>query len=379
MKKLKSMFKFQIIYQSKKTLARIGKIITHRGVIETPVFMPVGTQGTIKTMPPEVINSLGYNIILSNTYHLYLRPGPDIVKELGGLHKFMNWKGLILTDSGGFQVYSLSQFRKITEEGILFKSHIDGTEHFFSPITAMEVQKKLGSDIMMVLDTCIPYPLSYEETKNLTELTHRWAVESLEYWERHKNEKQAVFGIIQGGMYEDLRIHSARFISSLDFNGYAIGGLSVGEPLKIRNQMIEISVKFMPENKPRYLMGIGTPLDIIDAVMRGVDMFDCVLPTRNARRGTVFTSAGPLSIKNASLKNDFSPLDPECECYTCRNYSRGYLRHLFHSKELLVYYLLTLHNLFYYAKLMEHIRTAIKNETLKELREEIAQYYLKSE
>jgi queuine tRNA-ribosyltransferase len=290
----------------------------------------------------------------------------------------MNWKKLILTDSGGFQVYSLSQFRKITEEGILFKSHIDGTEHFFSPIITLEIQKKLGSDILMVLDTCIPYPLSYEETENLTELTHKWAVESFEYWQRHKNEKQAVFGIIQGGMYKDLRRYSAKFITSLEFDGYAIGGLSVGEPLEIRNQMTEISLEYMPYNKPRYVMGIGTPLDIIDAVIRGIDMFDCVLPTRNARRGTVFTSNGFLSIKNASFKDDSLPLDPECECYTCRNFSRGYLRHLFHAKELLVYFLLTLHNLFYYAKLMKHIKNAIKTETLENLREEIAQYYLKN-
>jgi len=372
------MFKFQILYQSQRNQARIGTIITHRGVIETPVFMPVGTQGTIKTMPPEIVSSLGYDIILSNTYHLYLRPGPDIIQELGGIHKFMNWKKLILTDSGGFQVYSLSQFRKITEEGILFKSHIDGTEHFFSPIMVLEIQKKLGSDILMVLDTCIPYPLSYEETKNLTELTHKWAVESFEYWQRHKNEKQAVFGIIQGGMYEDLRRYSAKFITSLEFDGYAIGGLSVGEPLETRNQMIEISLEYMPYYKPRYVMGIGTPLDIIDAVIRGIDMFDCVLPTRNARRGTVFTSKGFLSIKNASFKSDSLPLDPECECYTCRNFSRGYLRHLFHAKELLVYFLLTLHNLFYYAKLMKHIKNAIKTETLENLREEIAQYYLKN-
>jgi queuine tRNA-ribosyltransferase len=372
------MFKFQILYQSQKNQARIGAIITHRGVIETPVFMPVGTQGTIKTMPPEIVSSLGYNIILSNTYHLYLRPGPDIIQELGGIHKFMNWKKLILTDSGGFQVYSLSQFRKITEEGILFKSHIDGTEHFFSPIMVLEIQKKLGSDILMVLDTCIPYPLSYEETKNLTELTHKWAVESFEYWQRHKNEKQAVFGIIQGGMYEDLRRDSAKFITSLEFDGYAIGGLSVGEPLETRNQMIETSLEYMPYHKPRYVMGIGTPLDIIDAVIRGIDMFDCVLPTRNARRGTVFTSKGFLSIKNASFKSDSLPLDPECECYTCRNFSRGYLRHLFHAKELLVYFLLTLHNLFYYAKLMKHIKNAIKTETLENLREEVAQYYLKN-
>ncbi|PMP67739.1 MAG: tRNA guanosine(34) transglycosylase Tgt [Thermodesulfobacterium geofontis] len=372
------MFKFEVHYQSKKTQARIGTIVTHRGVIETPVFMPVGTQGTIKAMPPEVVNSLGYEIILSNTYHLYLRPGVDIIKELGGIHKFINWKKIILTDSGGFQVYSLSQFRKITEEGIIFKSHIDGTEHFFSPVTTMEIQKKLRSDIMMVLDTCIPYPLSYEETKNLTELTHKWAIESFEYWQRHKNEKQAVFGIIQGGMYEDLRKYSAKFVTSLEFDGYAIGGLSVGEPLELRNHMIEISIEYMPYNKPRYVMGIGTPLDIIDAVIRGIDMFDCVLPTRNARRGTVFTSKGLLSIKNANLKDDSSPLDPECECYTCRNYSRGYLRHLFHAKELLVYFLLTLHNLFYYAKLMRHIKEAIKNETLEIFREELAEYYFKN-
>jgi queuine tRNA-ribosyltransferase len=371
------MFNFQILYQSKKTSARIGRIVTQRGVVETPVFMPVGTQGTVKTMPPEIISSLGYNIILSNTYHLYLRPGPDVIQELGGLHKFMNWKRLILTDSGGFQVYSLSQFRKITEEGIIFKSHIDGTEHFFSPEIAMDIQKKLGSDIIMVLDTCIPYPLSYEETKNLTELTHNWAIRSLDYWQRHKNEKQAVFGIIQGGMYEKLREYSAKFITSLEFDGYAIGGLSVGEPLEVRNQMIEISVKYMPYDKPRYVMGIGTPLDIVDAVLRGVDMFDCVLPTRNARRGSVFTSEGILSIKNSSFKTDSLPLDPKCECYTCRNYSRGYLRHLFHAKELLVYFLLTLHNLFYYAKLMEHIKRAIKTESLEDFREEIAQYYSK--
>lgn len=371
------MFKFKVLYQSKKNKARIGTIITHRGIIETPVFMPVGTQGTIKAMPPEIVSSLGYDIILSNTYHLYLRPGIDVIKKLGGIHKFINWKKIILTDSGGFQVYSLSQFRKITEEGIIFKSHIDGTEHFFSPIITMDVQKKLGSDIMMVLDTCIPYPLSYEETKYLTELTHKWAVESFEYWQRHKNEKQAVFGIIQGGMYEDLRKYSAKFITSLKFDGYAIGGLSVGEPLELRNRMIEISIEHIPYDKPIYVMGIGTPLDIIEGVLRGVDMFDCVLPTRNARRGTVFTSKGFLSIKNTDFKYDSSPLDPECECYTCRNYSRGYLRHLFHSKELLVYFLLTLHNLFYYAKLMKCIKNAIKNETLEDLRKEMAQYYLK--
>jgi len=372
------MFKFKIVYQSKNTKARIGKIITHRSVIETPVFMPVGTQATVKAMPPEIIAGLGYSIILSNTYHLYLRPGPEIIAELGGLHKFMNWKRLILTDSGGFQVYSLSQFRKITEEGILFKSHLDGSEHFFTPVKTLEIQKKLGSDIMMVLDTCIPYPSSYEETKYLTDLTHKWALESYEYKKRHFNNKQAIFGIIQGGMFEKLRKESAKFITSLEFEGYAVGGLSVGEPLEIRNEMIEISTDFMPYNKPRYLMGVGTPLDIVDAVIRGVDMFDCVLPTRNARRGTVFTSKGPLSIKISDFKSDSEPIDPDCNCYVCRNFSRAYLRHLFHSKELLVYHLLTLHNLFYYAKLMEIIKQAIKTESLRELRNNLVEYYHKN-
>ncbi len=369
------MFKFEIIYQSSKTFARIGRIITHRGTVETPIFMPVGTQGTIKAIPLEVVAGMGYSIILANTYHLYLRPGVDVIYELGGLHKFINWERLILTDSGGFQVYSLAQFRKINEKGIIFKSHLDGSEHLLTPINTLEIQKKIGGDILMVLDTCIPYPYSFEETKFLTELTHKWAVESFEYWQRHKNSKQAIFGIIQGGMYEKLRIESTKFITSLDFDGYAIGGLSVGEPLEIRKKMIEISVENMPFHKPRYVMGIGTPLDIIEAVIRGIDMFDCVLPTRNARRGTVFTSKGTLSIKNAYFKSDSLPIDPECNCYTCRHYSRGYLRHLFQAKELLIYYLLTLHNLFYYAKLMKHIKDAIKNETLEELKEKIKEYY----
>jgi queuine tRNA-ribosyltransferase len=369
------MFKFKIVYKSQSTQARIGKIITHRGVIETPVFMPVGTQATVKSLFPEILKELGYKIILSNTYHLYLRPGAELIKELGGLHNFMHWDRHILTDSGGFQVYSLSQFRKITEEGVIFKSHLDGSEHFFTPIKSLEIQKKLGSDIVMVLDTCIPYPSSYEETKHLTELTHRWAVESKEYWERHPTEKQALFGIVQGGMFEELRKESAKFLVKLEFDGYAIGGLSVGEPFEIRNTMIEVNTALLPENKPRYLMGVGTPLDIVEAVIRGVDMFDCVLPTRNARRGSVFTSKGILNIRNAEFKKDERPLDEDCSCYTCRNFTRAYLRHLFHSKELLAYPLLTLHNLFYYAKLIEKIKKAIQKESLSTLKEELKQYY----
>jgi len=369
------MFKFKVTYQSKSTRARLGFIVTHRGVVETPVFMPVGTQGTVKAMPPQVVKALGYFIILCNTYHLYLRPGEDVVKSLGGLHKFINWERLILTDSGGFQVYSLSQFRKITENGVMFKSHLDGSEHFLTPVKALEIQSKLGSDIAMVLDTCIPYPVSYEETKYLTNLTHKWAKESFEYKLRHPESKQAIFGIAQGGMFADLRIESCKFVSSFGFDGYAIGGLSVGEPPELRNEMIEVSTEVLPYDKPRYLMGVGMPLDIVEAVIRGVDMFDCVLPTRNARRGSVFTSQGVLSIKKAEFKTDSLPIDPKCDCYVCRNFSRGYIRHLFHAKELLVYHLLTLHNLYYYAKLMEAIKKAIKTESLTSLREELREVY----
>jgi len=372
------MFKFKIIYSDKKTRARLGKLITPRGVVETPVFMPVGTLGSIKALIPEVVSSLGYKIILANTYHLYLRPGPEVIKKAGGLHSFMNWKGLILTDSGGFQVYSLASFRKILSEGILFRSHLDGSEHLLTPKKALDIQLKLNSDILMVLDTCIPYPSEKEETKKLTELTHRWAEESLSYWEACLRESKALFGIVQGGMYEDLRKESAKFIGGLPFQGYAIGGLSVGEPPELRNQMLEVAIDFLPEEAPHYLMGVGTPLDLIEAVIRGVDMFDCVLPTRNARRGSLFTSEGVIAIKNSRYKEDFSPLDPECDCYTCRNYTRAYLRHLFLSKELLVYSLLTLHNLTYYAKIVKNIKRAILEGTLLELRDRLYEKYHKT-
>lgn len=371
------MFRFEVEYQSKKFLARTGKIITHRGVIETPHFMPVATQATIKAISPEVVQSLGYQAILCNTYHLYLRPGIEVIKKLGGIHKFMSWKRHIVTDSGGFQVYSLSQFRQIKKEGLLFKSHLDGSEHFLTPLKVLKIQEKLGSDLLMVLDTCIPYPCSYEESKALTELTHLWAKKSWEYWEKNRNPKQALFGIIQGGMYKDLRKKSSKFIVSFEWDGIAIGGLSVGEPLELRNIMLEVSVEELPPHKPRYLMGVGTPLDLIEAVLRGIDMFDCVLPTRNARRGTLFTSKGLISIKNASYKDSSEPLDPECECYVCQNYSKAYLRHLFQAKELLVYSLLTLHNLFYYAKLIKKLREAILKENLDSLREEIKELYKK--
>lgn len=370
------MFKFKILYRDNQSLARLGIIVTPRGVIPTPVFMPVGTQGSVKALLPELVAALGYKIILGNTYHLLLRPGPEVIERAGGLHKFMHWKGLILTDSGGFQVYSLFGYRKITDEGILFRSHLDGSEYFLTPEVALDVQLKLNSDILMVLDVCIPYPASREETAKLTELTHRWAERSLDYWQG-KGKGKALFGIIQGGMFEDLRKRSAQFIAEHPFDGLALGGLSVGEPMEIRNAMIEAAIPFLPEDKPRYLMGVGTPLDIVEAVIRGVDLFDCVLPTRNARRGSLFTSQGVISIKRSEFKEDFTPLDPECSCYTCRNYTKAYLRHLFLSKELLVYTLLSLHNLTYYGRIMQEIREAIKRGTLFELRDKLRELYEK--
>ena len=370
------MFKFKILYRDNQSLARLGIIITPRGVIPTPVFMPVGTQGSVKALLPELVAALGYKIILGNTYHLLLRPGPAVIEMAGGLHKFMHWKGLILTDSGGFQVYSLSGYRKITDEGILFRSHLDGSEYFLTPEVALDVQLKLNSDILMVLDVCIPYPASREETAKLTELTHRWAERSLNYWQG-KGKGKALFGIIQGGMFEDLRKRSAQFIAEHPFDGLALGGLSVGEPMEIRNAMIEAAIPFLPEDKPRYLMGVGTPLDIVEAVIRGVDMFDCVLPTRNARRGSLFTSQGMISIKRSEYKEDFTPLDPECSCYTCRNYTKAYLRHLFLSKELLAYTLLSLHNLTYYGRIMQEIREAIRRGTIFELRDKLKELYEK--
>lgn len=372
------MFRFKIKFQDKLTNARIGEVITCRGVYETPIFMPVGTLGSVKALFPEIVAGLGYPIILANTYHLYLRPGVEIIERAGGLHAFINWKGLILTDSGGFQVYSLAPFCEVKDEGIHFRSHLDGSYHFFTPELALAIQLKFNSDIIMVLDTCIPYPSEREKTQILTEITHKWALQSLEFWDKNKKEDKALFGIVQGGMYEDLRQRSAHFISSLPFNGYAIGGLSVGEPLEIRNRMIECALLELPENTPRYLMGVGTPLDILEAIIRGVDMFDCVLPTRNARRGTLYTSQGIISIKNSIYKEDFTPLDPNCDCYTCRNYSKAYLRHLFLSKELLVYSLLTLHNLYFYVKMMERIKKALQKGSIEDLREEFYNKYYRS-
>lgn len=328
--------------------------------------MPVGTQGTVKAVSPEELIDAKVGIVLANTYHLYLRPGHKIIERLGGLHRFMNWNRPILTDSGGFQVYSLAKLRKISEEGVTFQSHIDGSRHFIGPEEAMEIQKSLGADIIMAFDECAPYPADYEYVENSVSLTSLWAQRCIE----HTNDSdQALFGIVQGGVYRDLREKSARELVAMDFDGYALGGLSVGEDSETRLRVIAETRDFLPDDKPVYLMGVGTPEDLVEAVMRGVDMFDCVMPTRNARNGTLFTSKGKLNIKNARCLEDKRPIDENCECYTCANYSRAYLRHLYMARELLSYRLNTIHNIFYYTQLMEGIREAIKEDRMDSFRD----------
>lgn len=360
------------IFDLKKTdsssSARLGELKTAHGIIETPAFMPVGTQATVKALTPEDLLSVGAQIILANTYHLYLRPGHKTIERLGGLHRFMHWDGPLLTDSGGFQIYSLSGLRDISEEGVRFKSHLDGSVLFLSPEDAIAVQEAFGTDIMMCLDTCIPYPCSYPETMEATKLTSRWAARSKDA--RNHGNGQHLFGIVQGGMFEDLRRMSVEDILKIGYDGYAIGGLSVGEPKHVMIEVIEKTVPYLPDGSPRYLMGVGAPEDIMECVSRGIDMFDCVLPTRNARNGMLFTSFGSIIIKNSRYKEDENPIDGDCSCYTCRNYSRAYLRHLFVSREILSYRLNTIHNLHFYLKTMEEIRRAIKKDAFREYRED---------
>ncbi|MGL4520984.1 MAG: tRNA guanosine(34) transglycosylase Tgt [Bacilli bacterium] len=364
---------YEHIKTCKQSGARLGRVHTPHGSFDTPVFMPVGTLATVKTMSPEDIKSMGANILLSNTYHLWLRPGNDIVKRAGGLHKFMNWDGAILTDSGGFQVFSLSDLRRIEEEGVHFRNHINGDKLFLSPEGAMEIQNDLGSDIMMAFDECPPYPATHEYMKKSVERTSRWAERCIKAHQRPQD--QGLFGIIQGGEYEDLRKMSAQDLVSLDFPGYAIGGLSVGEPKDVMNRVLEFTTPHMPFNKPRYLMGVGSPDSLIDGAIRGVDMFDCVLPTRIARNGTCMTSEGRLVIKNAKYRDDFGPLDPNCDCYTCKNYSRAYIRHLIHSNETFGIRLTSYHNLYFLVKLMENVRQAIREDRLLDLRDEFFESY----
>jgi queuine tRNA-ribosyltransferase len=325
--------------------------------------MPVGTQASVKAVTPEELKDAGVHIILANTYHLYLRPGHKIIEKLGGLHQFMNWSGPILTDSGGFQVYSLARLRTISKAGVTFQSHLDGSTHFLGPEEAMEVQKALGSDIVMAFDECVPYPADYDYVLNSVKLTNLWAQRCLDSMDK---EDQALFGIVQGGMYADLREMSARALVDMDFDGYALGGLSVGEDRETRSRIVEETRVFLPDEKPVYLMGVGAPEDIVDAVMSGVDMFDCVMPTRNARNGTLFTSNGKVTIKNARYADDERPVDEKCRCYTCSHFSRAYLRHLFMARELLAYRLNTIHNLYYYNRLMEEMRQAIREDRLSD-------------
>ncbi|SHF34588.1 tRNA-guanine transglycosylase [Desulfofundulus australicus DSM 11792] len=357
---------FSIIQEDNRTMARAGVLHTLRGDVETPVFMPVGTQATVKTMTPREVEELGARLILSNTYHLYLRPGADLIREAGGLHRFMGWNGPILTDSGGFQVFSLASLCRIEDNGVWFRSHIDGSEHFFSPEKAVAVQEALGSDIAMAFDQCAPYPCSYEEAREATERTSRWA---LRCREASRREDQALFGIIQGGVHRDLREKSVKDLLALDFPGYGIGGLSVGEPKEVMYEVLDYTVPLLPPHKPRYLMGVGSPDCLLEGVARGVDMFDCVLPTRIARNGTVFTRDGKLVVRNAAYARDFRPLDPECGCYACRHFTRAYIRHLLKANEVLGIRLTTLHNLHFILELMRNIRRAILEGSFLEFKE----------
>ncbi len=370
---VKNAVTYELIKTDSRTKARRGRIHTPHGDIETPVFMPVGTQGTVKAMRPEQVAEMGAKIILGNTYHLYLRPGHEIVKEAGGLHKFMNWNGAILTDSGGFQVFSLGKLRKITEEGVRFRSHIDGSLHMISPEKSMEIQNALGSDIMMAFDECAPYPADRSYVKDSFERTTRWLARCKEY---HKNiENQSLFGIMQGGMYKDMRYESAMQIVEMDLPGYAIGGLSVGEPKEVMLDVMDDCVDYLPSDRPRYLMGVGSPDYLFEAVERGIDMCDCVLPTRIARHGLAMTSHGRVNIKNAKYERDWEPLDSECSCYTCRNYSRAYLRHLFKADEMLSSMLLSNHNLYFLINMMGKIREAIEEDRFLDYKKEFYDNY----
>jgi len=367
------MFRYELIKEEKNTGARLGKIHTDHGVINTPIFMPVGTQATVKSMTSEDLVEMDANIILGNTYHLYLRPGMDVMKKAGGLHQFMNWDRPILTDSGGFQVFSLNALRKISEKGVEFASHLDGSRHFMTPEKSIEIQNTIGADIMMCFDECAPADADYEYTKKSMQMTTRWAKRCKD---AHQNpDTQALFGIVQGGMFDDLRRESAHDLVQMDFPGYAIGGLSVGEDKETMYNMLDVTVPLLPKEKPRYLMGVGSVDALLEGVFRGIDMFDCVLQTRIARNGTAMTSQGKVVVRNATYKEDFTPLDPECHCPVCKNYSRAYLRHLIKCNEILGARLLTYHNLYFTLDLMKKVREAIKQDTLIQFKEAFFEKY----
>ena len=357
--------KYELINKDGK--ARRGRLTFDRGVVETPAFMPVGTYGTVKGMKTEEVEATGAHIILGNTFHLMLRPGTDIIEQHGGLHGFMNWDKPILTDSGGFQVFSLGKMRKITEEGVRFSSPVNGEKIMLTPERSMEVQRSLGADVVMIFDECTPYPATHKESKDSMELSLRWAQRSKD---AHGDNPSALFGIVQGGMYEDLREVSINGLKAIEFDGYAIGGLSVGEPKEDMVRILDHTAPLIPENKPRYLMGVGKPEDLVEGVRRGIDMFDCVMPTRNARNGHLFVNTGVIKIRNSAHKTDTGPLDPTCDCYTCKNYSRAYLHHLDKCKEILGSQLNTLHNLHFYQKVMQGLRDAIEQGKLDAFVEE---------
>ena len=373
------MLKLNIDSKDTNCKARAGWFETDHGKVETPIFMPVGTQGTVKAVNQAYLaDEIKAQIVLSNTYHLYLRPGTETLEAAGGLHKFMNWQKPILTDSGGYQVFSLTDLRKLKPDGVEFRSHLDGSKHFFTPEKVIGIQRSIGSDIMMVLDECAPYPCDYDYAKNSVQLTSNWAVLNKEAFVNSNplyNHKQFQFGIIQGSIYKDLREKSANDLIKLEFDSYAIGGLAVGEPMEQLYELVDFTTDFMPEDRPRYLMGVGRPENILESIARGVDMFDCVMPTRNARNSNLFTWNGTLSMRNAKYKDDFTPLDEKCNCYTCRNYSRAYLRHLFIAEEILALELASIHNLYFYLELVTHARKHIivgdflewKNKTVNEI------------
>jgi len=362
---------FKYLVESTDGSARSGKFETLHGSVETPIFMPVGTQGTVKAITPDILKGLGTQILLSNTYHLHMRPGEDLIAGLGGLHKFMGWYGPILTDSGGYQVFSLAKLSKITDEGVLFASHIDGSRRLLTPEKAVRIQEDLGADIMMCLDECVAHPSAREYVERSVERTTQWAKRCLE----ERRTSAALFGIVQGGMYPDLRARSAVELTALPFDGFSIGGLSVGEGHDVMMEILEKTTDFLPEDKPRYLMGVGTPVDIVEAVSRGVDMFDCVLPTRNARNGMLFTRNGKMSLKQAQYRLDPNPPDESCTCYTCRNFSRAYLRHLFVSSEILSSILNSIHNLHFYLELMSDIRHSIRERCFDDLKKKVKEMY----
>jgi queuine tRNA-ribosyltransferase len=368
---------FELLAQDRQSKARRGRLTTGHGVIETPAFIPVGTQGSVKAVSPRELRELNAQVILGNTYHLFVRPGLDVIKHFGGLHRFMNWDGPILTDSGGYQIFSLAKLRKITEEGVHFQNHVDGTPAFITPEIAMEIQATLGSDIAMVLDECAPYPCDYEYAARSTEMTTRWAKRCKSKAEsgNSKRERQLVFGIVQGATFDDLRKSSARAMVDLDFDGYAIGGVSVGEPEEEMMRAVEASEPFLPAGKPRYAMGLGTPPQMLEMIARGMDMFDCVLPTRLARNGTAFTATGTLNLKNAEFAIDKRSIEENCGCPSCREFTRGYIRHLIKAEEILGLRLITLHNLHFYLDLMRQARELIENGSFDEFRKRFVSNY----